>query len=235
MNYALRIIKPIHSAFNAFHYKSLNSLIGDFGAFGDGGDVVVAPFAEHKIHLSAAWKIVANAKTQTRIILSAKMFSDTFETIVSSLRTLATHPDSAKRQREVVNDDEYILQRNILLLHPIIDSPARKVHISSRLDKHQLSATALRLSHRRETSNIKNSARLLRKGVEHHKTNIVSRILVLGTNVAKSNNKIFHNKYVFKNQAITPYYFFFFFLSSSSPLATALDALVGTTRQMRAS
>ena len=62
MNYALRIIKPIHSAYNAFHYKSLNSLVGDFGAFGDGGDVVVAPFAKHIIHLPAAWKIVADAK-----------------------------------------------------------------------------------------------------------------------------------------------------------------------------
>ena len=109
MNYALRIIKPIHSAFNAFHYKSLNSLIGDFGAFGDGGDVVVAPFAEYKIHLSAAWKIVADPKTQTRIILSAKMFGDTFETVVPCLRPLAAHPDSAKRQCEVVNDDEDIL------------------------------------------------------------------------------------------------------------------------------
>ena len=117
---------------------------------------------------------------------------DVFQAIMPSVASFSPHPDGSKRQSQIVHHDQEVSQLDFLTLHPITHRFATQVHVRARLQQQQRTPLHFHRRHRPITPDFKNSIGRPRKGVQHFKSDIMSCVLVFGTNIPQSHDKILH-------------------------------------------
>ena len=79
---------------------------------------------ENKIHLCAFGEIVANAESQSGIILRTKHLRNVFQAIMPRIAPFPFNAYCSQRQSQIVDKNQNIFQWDILLVHPILYSVA---------------------------------------------------------------------------------------------------------------
>ena len=134
--------------------------------------------------MCALAEIVAYAKTQACIVLCAKHLLDMSQSVVSAIATLFAHAYAAEWQIQVIYQYQHVLHRNLLLLQPVSNGIAAEVHVGGRLEQDDLSTLDAATRHKTVSFVFPRSILALSKSVQHHKTNIMTRIGILAAYVS---------------------------------------------------
>ena len=105
--------------------------------------------------------------------------------------------DFAERQSKVVADDEKMVERDFLLLHPICNSLPAQIHVSGWLDENKGAATRFHLRAIGVTNLAKSSIGCLSQGIQYFKSYVVAGVGVFSADVAQPYNQIFHPSRLF--------------------------------------
>lgn len=150
--------------------------------------------SEDIIDLSATGEIATDAETESGIVGIAEFGSDVFQAVVSGIATAATHAYSAEGESEVVDDDEKILKREFLLIHPESDGHATEIHKCRWLEYEEFAVFYFDFSHVAVSAGVEVSAGLGHESVGHHKSDVVTCIYVFRADVAEPDNEeTFHS------------------------------------------
>ena len=98
-------IVEIHGAVDALQGVTFDRFTGALEGFGHLLEIFGFKFPEDEIHLSAFWKIVADAKAQPRILLCAEYLCDVFQPIVSGFAARGLEAQLSKGQCEIIDDN----------------------------------------------------------------------------------------------------------------------------------
>ena len=107
-----------------------------------------------------------------------------FKPVVAAIAALPSHAQLSVWQREVIGYDQYIFQRDLLLLHPIPHGIAAKVHIGAWLQKHKGLSLVPKLADVAITVCLKKKIGRPSKGVQYFKSYVVTRLRVFTSNVS---------------------------------------------------
>ena len=122
-------IVEIHGAVDALQGVTFDRFAGAFEGFGHLLEIFSFKLSENEIHLSAFGEVIADAETQTCVFLRAEYLCDVFQPIVSGFAARRLESQLSKGKCEVINDNQGLLNGNFLLVHPIANSIARKIHV----------------------------------------------------------------------------------------------------------
>ena len=154
--------------------------------------VIRGKTAQDKVHLSATRIVIAYTELQAVICLGAKHLSNMFETIVAGSRTVLLHAYGPHREREVIDYDQKVLERHILLLHPIAHSVTGKVHVRGWLQQYQLGILDTSLTHKAIALVLPRGVLSFGQGIYHAEAYVVARATVFVAYVAQAYNQVFH-------------------------------------------
>ena len=104
-------------------------------------------FSEHIIHLLSRSEILSHTKTQACVLLCAQFQSNVLEAVVACIRTSPAQTYGSKRESYVIHDHNQILQRELLLVHPVSNRHTTQIHKRGRLQKQTLAILYIKLSH----------------------------------------------------------------------------------------
>ena len=110
---------------------------------------------------------------------------------MSSIASRCFQTQRAERQCEVVDDDEQSRDVDILLVHPVSYGVAAKIHIRAWLQQYDLSSLDGRFGHESVSAVVVNNIGRLRKGVQYHKSCIVSGHVVFVADISQSHYQVF--------------------------------------------
>ena len=150
------------------------------------------PLTQHEIYLTAAREVIAQTETQTTEHIGTQFFNDVGQAVVAAVSTLLAEAQRTQRQSDVIVDNQKILNWNLLLLQPVFYRLAAEIHVGRRLDDKQSLALEFHLRSLGKTVRGERTFQVLRQAVGNLKTNVVSRVVVLGTYVSQTGNQVFH-------------------------------------------
>ena len=130
-------VELIHCASKSLQRKTFHGFCSTCQSLGFLFQVFAFEMSEHEVHLSAAWKVVADAKTQTVVGLCAEDLCDVAETVVSGLATTTFHTELSEGECQIIDHNEHLCQIHIFFFHPIAHGVARKVHIGGGFEEHE--------------------------------------------------------------------------------------------------
>ena len=113
---------------------------------------------------------------------------------MTAVAAALAYADFAERQSKVVADDEKMVERNFLLLHPIGHGLSTQIHIGGWLDEDKGAASRFHLGAIGVTNLAKSSIGRLSQSVQYFKSYVVAGVGVFGADVAQPYNQIFHSR-----------------------------------------
>ena len=152
----------------------------------------VSPFTEHEIDLGAAGELIADAKPYARVVLGAQDGLDVSEPVMTAVGTLFADADGAERQVEVIDEDEHILHRYLLLLEPITHGIAGEVHIGGGFEEHEFGVLDTAFGDEAVAFVLPFRFHGCSKRIDYHETDVMTSTGVLIADITKSDNKEFH-------------------------------------------
>ncbi len=102
----------------------------------------------------------------------------------------------AERQSQIVANDEKMVERNFLLLHPVGHSLSAQIHVSGWLDENKSAAARFHLRAIGVTNLAKSSIGRLSQGIQYFKSYVVAGVGVFSADVAQPYNQIFHRSII---------------------------------------
>ena len=111
---------------------------------------------------------------------------------MAAVTSLSLETERANGQCKIVNDDQHVFQRYLLLLHPITYGIAAQVHVCRRFQQDEFAASYRCFGYESVTFVLKRSIGCLCKGIQYCKTDVVAGTFVLMSDVSQSYNQIFH-------------------------------------------
>ena len=149
------------------------------------------PFAEHVVYLKAFGKVAPDTEAKPRIVAVAEQLGDAFEPVVSAVAAFGPDADRAERQRDVVDDDQQVLLRDLFGFQPVADRLAAQVHVGRRLQQHERPSLVPELGDRAVAARCKDGARLGCQCVGHFESYVMPGFGVLGADIAQPDDQVF--------------------------------------------
>jgi hypothetical protein len=115
------------------------------------------------------------------------------ENYLAAIAALGADAERAYGDGNVVHHNDEVLSLDVLLIHPISHSLAAEVHIGRGFHHNKGAALPAHLRLGGIPVGRKSTTCTLHKEVHHIETSIMSGALILGTDISKSYNEIFHN------------------------------------------
>src|SRR6056297_2454133 len=112
---------------------------------------------------------------------------------MASIPAFCTHSQFSKIKGDIIKDDKEPVSFQLFLFQPVSDSIATAVHKGCWFNQDERSSPVFYFSTEPVTTVIKNSIGCLCKGIQYHKTNVMSCIFVIRTGVTQPNDKVFHD------------------------------------------
>lgn len=112
------------------------------------------------------------------------------QAIMAGITAFGPKSDFSKGQGQVIEQDQEVFLRNVLLLHPVINRFATQIHECGGFDKDDLAAPEFEGGHKGVPPWLKNNVGRLCKGVQHHPANVMAGFLVLWTGISQSGEQV---------------------------------------------
>ena len=187
-------IVEIHGAINTLEGITFDRFTGALEGFGHLLEIFGFKFPEDEIHLSAFWEIVADTEAQSCILLRTEDLRDVFQPIVSGFAARGLEAQLSKGQCEIIDDNQGLLNGNFLLVHPIANSIARKIHVCRWLEQDE----GLVLEPKRGDKSVSfvfpSGTGFRCQIVDHAETDVVTRAFIFLSDIAESDDEMIHGK-----------------------------------------
>ena len=150
---------------------------------------------EHVVDDSPARQRTADADAHAREVLVADVREDGLDAVVAARAALLADADRAGRDVHVIVHDDEVLGVELVPVHQRADGTAALIHVRLRLDEHDLLCADARVRDLRLELVLpvrRREPEIIRQRVNEHEADIVLRLRVLRTGVAKTCND-FHS------------------------------------------
>ena len=152
--------------------------------------------AKHVFYLIALGEVMPHTETESREVAVAKGLDDMIQAVMGTATPFGAHPEPARRQVDIIADNEDILLRDILALHPVSDGLATEVHVCGGHRQNQRASLVFAFGNIGVPIGAKCGRQLLRQCVHHLKTYIVAGPGILILRIPQPKNKelpvVFH-------------------------------------------
>src|SRR5688500_1156740 len=102
-----------------------------------------------------------------------KNLLDAFQSVMATVASFGFDTDRAEREVQVVGNDKHILERDVLLVDPIFQCLATKVHISVGLEQKEGAPLKFILGHGAISCGLERKRFLFSQKIKDAKTDIV--------------------------------------------------------------
>lgn len=184
-------VESVHRALQPRRAERKDGLGGRSDSPGQRRPLVGRPFAEHVVYLKAFGKVAPDTEAKPRIVAVAEQLGDAFEPVVSAVAAFGPDADRAERQRDVVDDDQQVLLRDLFGFQPVADRLAAQVHVGRRLQQHERPSLVPELGDRAVAARCKDGARLGCQCVGHFESYVMPGFGVLGADIAQPDDQVF--------------------------------------------
>jgi len=174
----------------------------------DGGfHLVGGELAQHVFDLVALCEVVADAEAEAREVAVAEGFDDVVEAVVGASAAFGAHPQPAGGQVDVVADDEDVLRRHVLMVHPVADGLAAEVHVGGGHGQDERASLVLPLGDVGVPVGAEGCRQLLSQRVHHLKTDVVARAGILVLSISQPEYDEFSTIFHFSKFRVQKYNF----------------------------
>ena len=134
------LVELVHSDVDTSQAETLDDLSGSFQPFIHGFHVLFGKVDQFIGHLMSFRVIIAVTETQAGLVLCTQDFGNMLQPVVSGIASLAFQTERAEGEGEVIDHNQYILQCDFFLLHPVSYGISAEVHVSGWLEQDQLTS-----------------------------------------------------------------------------------------------
>ena len=184
-------VVDIHRPLDALQGKAADHLGSEDGEVGPLSLLLFVKGAEDIVDLPPLGVVGADAKPETGVLRTPQRCLDVLQTVVPAGATLSADAKFAKGDIQVINDDEEVLLRDILLLHPVADGITAEIDVGGGLEEDEDLILDPHLGDHAVALVLKGDTTLLRQRAEDAEAGVVSRITVLGAGIADPHDQVF--------------------------------------------
>ena len=185
-----QFVKLIHSNIDAGEDETLDDLDTQVDGGLESLEFLLGITAEHPVDLHTTREVVADAHTQTSIVLTDELL-DMSEAVMTAVGAIGLQAELSQGQRHIVADDEQARLVDVLLVQPIAHGIAAEVHERGGLEQEHFPSLDRRLGHKAVAPVVKMNIGCLSKSIQYHKPCVVAGQFVFVTNITQANNQVF--------------------------------------------
>ena len=181
----------IHRPLDALQGKAADHLGGKDGEVGPLSLLLFVKGAEDIVDLPPLGIVGADAKSETCVLCAPKRCLDMLQAVVPAGATLSADAKFAKGDIQVIDDDEEVLLRDILLLHPVADGITAEIDVGGGLEEDEDLILDPHLGNHAVALVLKGDTSLLCQRAQDAEAGIVSGVTVLGAGIADPHDQVF--------------------------------------------
>ena len=183
----LLCVELVHGVLDARRGERKHHLHGLVDGGLDGSlHLIGGEFAQDVLNLVSLGEVVADAEAEAWEVGVAEGFDDVVEAVMGTAAAFGAHPEPSGRQVDVVADDEDVLLRHALVIHPIADGFAAEVHISGGHGQNERTSFVLPFGDVGVPVGAEGHRQFLRQCVHHLETDVVACAGILVLSVSET-------------------------------------------------
>lgn len=182
----------IHRVGSTFEAKTLDEFDCGFQALGYELFFFGGEAAEHPIDLPSFGEIATDAEAESGETFATALGGDILEPVMSACRSFGAHTKRSEGECDIVTYDEYVIERNLLGLHPVADGIAREVHVRVGLENFENLVFESEFAGRSIAIFMQLGIVSLCEGICYAKSDVVTCSVIFFSDIAESDDEKFH-------------------------------------------